>query len=155
MQVTVSNLIRRKDNTFKSNSTLCASFEQDFNLLSIKSDSAQCQDQIMCRNSSLQNTDRLKKTLKQNLNELNSIYLSFYQIKDSDGYKDKDKSKSETDCQRLNLLFRDTSFGFKEENSLKIMAQIIRIYDLVIRIKCKICKLLVSSCDCSNKRIQK
>lgn len=145
MRVSLSNLIKRNDSAYKSNTTLSAIFRQDFNLLNelVETDII---------NSTLElSNQKAKKTLFENLSELNSIYEHFYLNPIASlGANAADLDDSE---YQFNLLFKCSD---KSESQLvKIMAQIIKISDLELRIKCRICSLLASSCSCSDKESKK
>lgn len=138
MKVTVFNLINRSENIYKSNSMLCPSFHQNLDLLMLDHAQMPHQDQEI----------KLKKTLFDKLGDLGSIYSSFYEKTDAPGPV---ISENCMDAQRrLSLLFQINSS--KEGNCLKIMAQVLKIYDLVLRLKCKLCGLLANSCNCSNRQ---
>lgn len=127
MRVTVFNLIQRSENTYKSSSILRPSFHQDFNLLLF--------DQIETKLKHQYQEIKLKKNLYDQLQEFRSIYSNFY-INMS--------KKSREIGLRLGLLFKDNQ-------PIRIMAQILKIYDLVLCLRCKSCELLVNSCDCKER----
>ena len=116
LTIDCSNLVKKAENVFKSNSINC-SFNQEYNLL----------------NSTPTNEAIIKnETIFDSLNNLNFTFNDLYSKLDD--YK-LDKKK---------LLFKNT-------NKLKILGQIVRIYDLTLRIKCSNCNLLANSCCCAQK----
>ncbi len=145
LRISVFNLIKRTGNIFKSNSMVCAKFYQGFNFLQLNNESDEFS--MLITN---QGADKMqeRKSLLENLNELDTIFTSFYEVE-----KFGKESNEMDDEIRLSLLFKNCSK--KEGNILKIMGQITKIYDLVLRVKCKDCLLLPSSCDCSDKNIKK
>jgi hypothetical protein len=145
MRISLSNLIRRNDGAFKANSMLCATFRQDFNLLKelVETDII---------NSTLElSSQTAKKTLFENLSDLDSLYEHFY----SNPIRDLKPGAIELNDSefRFNLLFKCSEKS--DGQLLKIMAQITKIYDLELRIKCRVCALLASSCACTKKETLK
>ncbi len=145
MRVTVFNLIKRNSNIYKSNSMVCPEFFQDFNFLLLENEK---DEYSMLTTIQSPYKKQEKKSLLENLKELDTIFGSFYEVGSGVSMTTDDSREIEAET-RLNLLFRNRST--KEGNTLKIMAQLIKIYDLVLRVKCKICLQLPSSCYCSNK----
>ena len=131
MEIRFYELIKRNDNIYKSSATVCACLNQDFNLLD-EGNSLEIQPQTNKKNV------QKRKKLYQNLKELDVIFDKFYRNREA-GLLFNSKF-------RLDLLFKDKSEN--ADSSLKILAQIVKIYDLVLRIKCKICGILASSCCC-------
>lgn len=145
MRVSLSNLIKRNDGAYKSNTMLSSTFRQDFNLLNelVETDII---------NSTLElSSQRAKKTLFENLSELSSVYEHFY----SNPIASLSVDAAEVDDSeyQFGLLFKCSDRS--ESQLVKIMAQVIKIFDLELRIKCRICQLLASSCSCSDKETNK
>lgn len=145
MRVSLSNLIKRNDGAYKSNTMLSSTFRQDFNLLNELVET----DVI---NSTLElSSQRAKKTLLENLSELSSVYEHFY-LKPIASLSVDAAEVNDSEYQ-LNLLFKCSDRS--ESQLVKVMALIIKIFDLELRIKCRICQLLASSCSCSDKEAKK
>lgn len=134
MEIRVYDLIKRQDNTYKSNSTVSACLHQNFDLLDERSHNEPDKP-------SQQHNPNIpkRKKLYENLKELDVIFNKFYKDHEAGGMLFNSNF-------RLDLLFKNKSEN--TSRSLKILAQIIKIYELVLRIKCKICGILASSCCC-------
>jgi hypothetical protein len=96
---------------------------------------------------------REKKSMLEKLNDLDSIFVNFYLRNNNESawgeMKEIDDSKF-----RLGLLFKgDGSNENMVENdaqNVKLLAQIVRIYEFNLKLKCKLCNNLVSSCKCDD-----
>ena len=137
MDVTVYDLVKRADKVYKSSSVLNFDFIQQIDLLRPTS--------APQANSSQEISTLKKKTLYDNLKSLDFIYTKCYLHLMSTTAENKSSQ-----YYKLNLLFRNKA---EEANScMKVLAQIIKIYDLIVRIKCKQCQLLASSCSCEHNQ---
>ncbi len=126
MRIRISNLIKKSDFIFKSNSFLTSSYDQKLNFLTNFS------------NDEEKNVKQQKKSklIYDNLVSLDTIYEAFY--------KTRHKLDFEDSKTRLNLIFK-----IENNKILKIIGQILKIYEISIRLKCKFCNHLVDSCMCN------
>ena len=91
-----------------------------------------------------ENFARQKKlTLHDRLNdELDTIYESFY-------LRAPCLPTSPHSLDRLGLLFRPSSDEFEDDTqNIKFLAQITRIYEFCVRVRCRTCSHLAQSCLC-------
>ena len=65
-------------------------------------------------------------------------------------YKSKEVLTNLAQLGFANPFSHDTQL-FKDNQPIRIMAQILKIYDLVLCLRCKSCELLVNSCDCKER----
>lgn len=127
MRIKISNLIKKSECIFKSNSSLTSLYDQKLNFFG---------------NVSIYELDKNQQILKSNaiydkIANLNTIYESFY--------TNQNKIDLDDSYSRLNLIFKTTN-----EKGLKIIGQILKIYELTIRLKCKFCNYLADSCICNS-----
>jgi hypothetical protein len=160
MKVNVFNLIRKNEckNEFRSNTNLSVAFEQDLNLFDYDLESnskalSEMQDSIKLLK---------KRTIFDNLNELDTIFECFYFRKE---FFQANQSSDELRLDasyRQKILFnneKSTTSGSlvasKDAQCFKILAQIVRVYEFCIRIKCRQCGYLASACHCNGFKIGK
>lgn len=131
MKIQVFNLIKKADRVYRCNSSISVLVNQDFNFFQIDESTKMIQQAE-------------KKSLHQNLLDLNNIFTSFYQFEEKSANVIKNSNFS------LNLLFKNSISEEQDKSTgyVKLFAQITKIYELNLRLKCKICNLLASSCAC-------
>jgi hypothetical protein len=137
---------------YKTNSMISVAPEQNFNLYRIKdlfsqnSKSSQTQTQLK------KQTTTTKFTLDEKLLAMNQIFNLFY---DSNSNLLKMASKLDREINQSMLLFGHTytrsSLSGGNDLEYKFMAQVIKIYELNLRIKCATCNFLHNSCSCKDK----
>jgi len=129
MQIEVFNLTKKADKFYKSSSKINASFVQ-----SIKIDDSSIRHQFNVKNEF--NLNKQKLTIFNKLNQLSNIYDEIYSNEKSSS------SIQNEEIDRVSLLFKTNIQCFK------VMGYISKVYELTLRLKCKLCNL--SSCYCSN-----
>lgn len=126
MSIDIYNLVKKgggDNNTYKATSNVHASIRQE-NLI---------------KSSLTYKSELIKFNRFECLNNLDFIYNNFY----SDLNLNKASSK-------LVLLDSDKKTNLLLQTKLQVLAQIIRIYDLTLRIKCVTCCKLASLCACTD-----
>ncbi len=129
MQVEIFNLIKKGDTFYKSSSKINAAFCQ-----SIKIDDSSIKQQFNVKNEF--NLNKQKLTIFNKLNQLSNIYEEIY------SNKKHSNSIQNDEIDRASLLFKTNIQCFK------VMGYVRKIYELTLKLKCKLCNL--SSCYCSN-----
>ncbi|CAF0849166.1 unnamed protein product [Brachionus calyciflorus] len=137
MNIEIYNLIKKSDRIFKASSCLKASYFQGFNFLDF--------DRKIDSNSSDNKTTK-KRNLDENLLEMKNSFTSFYTSESSKIHSD---DKNNENFFNLKLLFKDSDYYQDQCRDLvKIYGQIVKIYDLNLKLKCRFCSNLANSCTC-------
>lgn len=156
MEIQIFNLIKKSDRVYKSNTSICPSFIQTFNLLNI---SNKLENSFTKNQEPNAKTSRIvtnlavykKRTLHENLNDLNHIFTCLNEAK-TDSIENSTENGENDSNFNLNLLFKGPIFDqTKSTDSIKLLAQIIRIYELNLKLKCKSCNYLANSCNCTKQ----
>jgi len=137
-------------------------FEQDLDLFGHDADDDLEQNTKAL--SEMQDSVKLltKRTIFDNLNELDTIFESFYYRKEF--FQDNPNNDALTldASYRQKILFNNEKFttsgslgASKDAQSFKILAQIVRVYEFCIRIKCRQCGHLASACHCNGFKVGK
>lgn len=142
MEIQISDLVKKGDRVYKSNSALKPLPFQRFSLLSFK-------NELIPSNKE---KSIVKKKLPNNyLFDLDFSFCSLYQFNN----KLEDLIKKQH-LFNIKLLFKNSKVCQEQNDSLiKIYGQIVKIYELNLRLKCKICSSLISSCNCETKNEKK
>jgi hypothetical protein len=170
MHVCFHNLVKKSDSVYKSLGTVSVLFEQNFNLLRLPMAIREHEGDTTCNNekqAELATTLSKRKTIFETLNQLDLIYNDIY-LKNQHCWEKKtrqglssnkideldEKSEASTAAYKLKLLFKNSLFGIDNKlfgdnsSKLTILAQIVKIYDLKLCLKCRHCNLVKSLCKC-------
>ncbi len=126
MKIRISNLIKKSDFVFKSNSFLTSNYFQKINFFG---------NEVL--NNKPENILKQAKLIYDKLDSLDNINESFYTNQHKIDFNDANT--------RLKFLFENSN-----EKCLKIIGQILKIYELTIRLKCKFCTNLADMCICDS-----
>lgn len=142
IEIQIRNLIKKGDRVYKSSSALEPLSFQSFGLLSLKNEQDPLSKEKLI----------VKKRMRNDyLFDLDFSFCSFYQF--NDRLKDFIEKPH---LFNIKLLFRNSKFcQVHNDGFIKIYGQIVKIYELNLRLKCKICSNLISSCNCETKNEKK
>jgi hypothetical protein len=146
MEVTVHNLIKKSANVYKSNSALNVLSAQTLDLYNQDSKGVENMDAVVKSAKNPNAPGYLHECLLENTSQIfNTLYAP-----NSDLLK---PSTSSSDTNRVGLLFggESSNTGATNGSEHKFLAQIMKIYDLNLKIKCAVCASLLNSCVCKPK----
>lgn len=157
MKVNVFNLIRKNENEYRSNTNMSVAFEQDLDLFNFNDEvySVKALDEV----KPSQFGGIKKKNIFENLNQIDTIYECFYFKKDIFNSTKTDVRFEQLDANyRRKMLFNNEYVNgnvSRDSQCVKILAQIVKIYEFCIRMKCRTCFHLASACNCNGFEIHK
>jgi hypothetical protein len=148
MEINVFNLIKKGDLVYKANTSMSVSFNQRFDFVSYP-----IQNEIGLETDSLKKYE--KKSMLDKLNDIDCIFVNFY-LKNHHDESVWGKMEDGDDLKfRLSLLFKGDMLNnedtvLNDAQNIKVLAQIVRIYEFNLKLFCKYCSNLVSSCKCGD-----
>jgi hypothetical protein len=157
MRVNVFNLIRKNENEYRSNTNMSVEFEQGLDLFNFKEDvyNVKSLDDVKLSQCGVIK----KKNIFENLDQVDTIFECFYFKKDVFNSTKTDVRFEQLDANyRRKILFNNEYVNGNVSNDsqcVKILAQIVKIYEFCIRIKCRTCFHLANACHCNGFEIHK
>ncbi len=146
MEITVHNLIKKSARVYKSNSAINFTSLQTFDLYNQKPEA----DALTTTESKTLKNPNSPSYLYECLLETTSQIFNILYAKNSNLTKVSDSTQS-SDTNRSSLLFSDENSsitGLANGSEHKFLAQIIKVYDLNLKLKCTVCANLLNSCAC-------
>ena len=130
IDINVTNLVKKSEKVYKSNSNVSPSFYQNFNFLNFSPN----RDKNMVQTSTTK-----KKDFFHTIESFDHLYNNVY----SSSFKNDASFK-------IDLLFKNSNIDHICGSSILVLAQIQKIFNLQLRLKCKSCNSLANSCKCEH-----
>ena len=134
MEITIFNLIKKSSRVYKSSSSVFIADYQAFDFLMQKS----LTNQVISNSKNLATKKSLYESLQSNLSQIFNVFFD---------PNSSSNLKLDKDIDRFGLLFGQ-NYSSRNCSERKFLAQITKIYDLTLRIKCVVCDRLLSACCC-------
>ena len=154
MQIQLSNLIKRSNRVFRSNSTLKSIYSQPFDFLQVPADLSLGKSpdtSISYSPLSSPKPSKLPHPLEF-LYTTSKIFSVFYT--NDEQRSNRPKPRQSFDAVRLQSLFKLTDGPSSHASSLTVLGQITKFYHLNLRLCCSECARFASSCTCGKRNFR-
>jgi hypothetical protein len=149
MEITIFNLVKKSPRVYKASSGIAVAARQHFDLYqSANTPTIKPLTAAAALRNHPNAANYLHQSLIHNTSQIFNVLYTQHHQNQAESTKNQPSVTDTTD--RVNLLLGDTAAGAATGVEHKFLAQIVKIYDLNLKIKCPSCTNLLNSCSCIN-----